>query len=407
MTERLYYTEPRATAFSALVVERLGWNEQPAVVLDRTAFYPTGGGQPHDKGSLNAVPVVDVIHREDDGAVVHVLAGPLEDDQVDGQLDWERRFDLMQQHTGQHILSAAFVECFGANTVGFYLSDDYATLDLDQATLSAEDLAVAEALANAIVFDNLPVAAWFVPEQEVSRLRLRKPLAHKGPVRVVEISDFDSSACGGTHVSATGEIGLIKITRSERRGAETRLEFLCGRRALDDYAAKNTMVMGLAQEFTVGHWELADLLHRQAKELKGVRRELRMARDALLDAQAAVLWSEASIVEGCRIVRGGFSGRSVDDLKHLAQRLIAHPQTVALLASKGEAGGKSYLTFARSDDLDVNMGPLVREACEVIGGRGGGRPNFAQGGGSHGELVGRALDEAIANVAASLSGRAT
>ncbi|HFD39025.1 MAG TPA: alanyl-tRNA editing protein, partial [Anaerolineae bacterium] len=363
MTGRLYYDDAYRTRFQARVVERLEWEGQPAVVLDRTAFYPTGGGQPHDTGALNGVPVVDVVSRQEDEAVVHVLAAPLADEQVVGQVDWARRFDLMQQHTGQHVLSAACVEQLGANTVGFHLSGEYATIDLDRALLTAEDLAGVEEKANAIVFENRLVTTRWVPDEEVADLPLRKPLAHAGPVRVVEVADFDCSACGGTHVRATGEIGLIKITRSERRGAETRLEFLCGHRALADYAAKNALLLNLAAEFTVGHWEIPDLVHRLAAELKETRRELRRSRDALLDAQAEALWQGAAPVGEVRLVRAELEGRPMADLKHLAQRLIEHPRTVALLGSRQPAGETSYLAFARSADLDLPMGDLVREAC--------------------------------------------
>jgi alanyl-tRNA synthetase len=392
MTERIYYGDPYAKAFEARVVERLEWNGHPAVVLDRTAFYPTGGGQPYDTGLLNAVPVLEVVEREGDGAVVHLVGEPLESEQVEGRIDWEHRFDLMQQHTGQHILSAVFVAQLGANTVGFHLSDEYATIDLDQAPLRADDLSRAEAVANDIVFESREVVARFVPDKEIPTLPLRKPVAHKGPVRIVEVQDLDCSACGGTHVQATGEVGLIKITRSERRGTETRVEFLCGKRALSDYAAKNAMVMGLAQEFTIGHWELADLVHRLAEDLKETRRDLRRTRDALLDAEALALWHQAQSVEGFRIVQSHLSRRTPDDIKHLAQRLITHPRTVALLATEGQEGERSYFSFGRSDDLDVHMGNLVSQACEIIGGRGGGRPNFAQGGGPRGDLVPQALD---------------
>jgi alanyl-tRNA synthetase len=401
MTERLYYQDPYRTAFQAGVVESLLWDDQPAIVLDCTAFYPTGGGQPHDVGTLgrpgssDAVTVVDVVEREEDGAVVHILAGPLQAAQVEGQVDWGRRFDLMQQHTGQHILSAAFIEHLQANTVGFHLSDEYATIDLDRAPLSAQELADVEALVNALLFEDRPVAARFVRDEEVAALPLRKPLAHQGPVRVVEIPGYDCSACGGTHVRATGEIGLIKIVRSERRGAETRVEFLCGRRALADYAAKNALVLDLAREFTVGHWELADLVRRLADELKEARRELRRTRDALLDAEAVALWHEGVALAGMRVVKAHLAGRSADDLKHLAQRLAARPGTVALLGAGGSAQEKGFFTFARSDDLDLHMGTLVRLACEAIAGRGGGRPEFAQGGGPRGERVGEALDVAF------------
>ena len=410
MTQRLYYAEPYLTDFTARVVERLKWEQQPAVVLDRTAFYPTGGGQPHDTGALDGVSVVDVIERETDGAVLHVLDEPLEGDEVKGHVHWPRRFDLMQQHTGQHILSAAFVERLEANTVGFHLSDEYATIDIAQAPLSAADLRDVEARANALIFENRSVHAAFVSDADVPSLSLRKPLAHQGPVRIVDIPDFDSSACGGTHVRATGEVGLIKITRSERRGTETRIEFLCGGRALADYEAKNALVMALAQEFTVGYWELTDTVHRLVDELKDTRRELRRTRDALLDAEASVLWNEAEVLElgsgattsRVHIVRAHFFERSLDDLKHLVQRLVVHQATVALLATEAPAGQTSYFTFARSDDLEIDMGRLVREACEAIGGRGGGRPGFAQGGGPGGEHVAPALEAAHRFVRESL-----
>jgi len=236
MTERLHYDDAYLLRFSARVVEHTQWEGRPAVVLDRTAFYATGGGQPHDTGILDGVGVVDVVERESDGAVVHVLAAPLPPGTVDveGEVDRARRLDLTRQHTGQHIISAAFVEVLGANTVSFHLSADYATIDLDRSPLTAEDLARVEDLANEVVMENRPVISRFVSRDELPALTLRKPLAHAGPVRIVEVPGFDCSACGGTHVRATGELGLIKLVRAERRGTESRVEFLCGGRALAD-----------------------------------------------------------------------------------------------------------------------------------------------------------------------------
>ncbi|MEJ2210522.1 MAG: alanyl-tRNA editing protein [Anaerolineae bacterium] len=414
MTDRLYYEDAYLCRFPGRVVETLDWDGRPAVVLDRTAFYPTGGGQPHDTGRLAGAAVIDVVERESDGAVVHILDGPLAaGDEVEGQVNWARRFDLMQQHTGQHLLSAAFVERLGANTVGFHLSDEYATIDLDRAPLSAEELAGVEDLTNQVIFENRPVEARFVPDEEVAHLPLRKPLAHEGPVRIVHVEGFDYSACGGTHVQATGELGLVKIVRSERRGAETRVEFLCGWRALADYGAKNRLLMDLARDFTVGHWEVAELVHRLADEAQDLRRELRTQRDALLDAEAAALWHEAGTVPraGVRLVRADLPGRAPDDLKHLAQRLVTHPRTVALLAASAEPGQNGYLCFACSDDVsggvsadvDLHMGQLVRGAAEAAGGRGGGRPNLAQGGSPQGERLAEALDHAYERVVDALS----
>ncbi len=396
MTERLHYDDASLTRFSARVVEHIEWEGRPAIVLDRTAFYATGGGQPHDTGSLDGVAVVDVVEREVDGAVVHILATPLPAGtaEVQGEVDQARRLDLMQQHTGQHILSAAFVEVLRANTVSFHLSAEYASIDLDRAPLSLEELDRVEDRANAIVFQNRPVVARFVADEELPALPLRKPLAHAGPVRIVEIPGFDCSACGGTHVRASGEVGLCKITRAERRGTESRVEFLCGGRALADYRAKNSLLLDLAREFTVGHRELGDLVHRLDEELKDARRELRAARDALLDAEAAMLLDRGLAAGEAVIVHAHLPNHSPDDLKHLAQRLAARPGTVVLLGS-GEAGQKGSFVFARGAAVELHMGNLVRQACEAIGGRGGGRPEFAQGGGARGEGVAEALRAAL------------
>jgi alanyl-tRNA synthetase len=408
MTHRLYYDDAYLRHFSSQVRESLTWEDRPAVVLNHTAFYPTGGGQPHDTGWLAGIPVIDVIEREADGAVVHVLAQPLVAepgtvvDEVEGEVDWGRRFDLMQQHTGQHVLSAAFVERLEANTVGFHLSDEYATIDLDRASLSIEELADVEKLANRVVFDNRPVVARFVPDEEVPLLPLRKPLAHEGPVRIVQVEGFDHSACGGTHVRATGELGLVKIVRSEGRGSETRVEFLCGWRALADYGAKNQLLMDLAREFTVGHREVGELVHRLAEEAREARRELRTTRDRWLDAQAAALWHGAATVAGVRVVRGNLPGWAPDDLKHLAQRLVENPPVVALLVAGGEQGENGYFCFACSEEVALHMGRLVRQVAEASGGRGGGRPNFAQGGSPQGQRVAEALDMAYRLVTDSL-----
>ncbi|HNS50509.1 MAG TPA: DHHA1 domain-containing protein [Anaerolineae bacterium] len=413
MTERIYYSDPYCRRFAARVVERLEWEGRPALVLDRTAFFPTGGGQPHDEGQLRApghgpVRVVDAVERDGGNAVVHLLSAPLAADEVEGEIDWLRRFDLMQQHSGQHILSSAALESCGANTVSFHLTEELATIDLDRPLLSAEQLAAIEARANQVVFENRPVHARFVGDGELASLRLRKPVSHAGPVRIVEVAEFDCSACGGTHVRAAGEVGLIKITRSERRGTELRVEFLCGGRAQRDYAAKNALVMGLAAEFSVGHWELGDTVRRLSVDLQDARRDLRRAREALLDAEGEALWRDAPEVATTgsgpyRLVKMSWPSRSPDELKHLAQRVIAHPRTAVLLGSGQQAGQPGNLVFARSTDVDVPMGTFLRNACELIGGRGGGRPEFAQGGSPDGSRVAEALATTAAEIQARLA----
>ncbi|MBC7249052.1 MAG: hypothetical protein H5T62_02115 [Anaerolineae bacterium] len=393
LAARLYYTDAYLRAFEAQVIERLAWEGRPAVVLDRTAFYPTSGGQPHDTGDLNGVRVVDVVERETDGAIVHVLEGELPGDNVHGQINWARRFDHMQQHTGQHILSQAFIAALEAETVGFHLGADMSTIDLNRAPLSEEQLAQAETLANEVVFDNKPVHTRFVDKDALAKLPLRKPPQVSGPIRIVEVEGFDWSPCGGTHCRRTGEVGVIKIVRVERRGAETRVHFLCGQRALADYRRKNHLVLDLAARFSVGDWELSDAVERLSEEARLARKQVRALQEQLLEYEAAALLAGAETLAGARVIRRVYADRGIEDIRHLAQRLTAEPNVIALLGC-GNAGNKAQFVFARSADLPHDMNALLRLACKTVGGGGGGRPNFAQGGGPDGARVAEALEVA-------------
>jgi alanyl-tRNA synthetase len=398
MTERLYYADSYCTRFSAYVTEQCTWENRPAVVLDRTVFYPASGGQPADWGTLGGVAVLDVIAREGDSAVVHVLEHTLEcslGDGVEGVIDWSRRFDHMQQHTGQHVLSAAFERLLDADTVGFHLGTEMCTIDINVARLEPAAVTPVEELANRVVWDDRFVGTRFVGPNELAALPLRRPPAVEGLVRIVDIADFDVNPCGGTHVARTGEIGLIKIVRLDYRGDETRVEFLCGERALRDYGSKNEMVTRLANRLTVGSWELDQAVERLQAEGKQLRKELRRARRRLLKVEASEL-AEAAVPlplgghEPCRVVckvwgRTGDSAensveRSPDELRALAQELVQRPDVVAFLAGVGTE--RTHLIFARNSDADevgFDVAALLRDTCAQLGGKGGGRSHLAQG----------------------------
>jgi alanyl-tRNA synthetase len=397
MTKRLYYDDSYRTTFDAHVVEHLVVNDAPAVVLDSTVFYPTSGGQPHDTGTLNGTPVRVVIEREADQAVVHILSpagqgSPLHSgDPVQGSIDWERRFDHMQQHSGQHVLSQAFVQTVDADTVGFHLSAEYSTIDLNRDSLSEREISRAEELANQIVFEDRPVAARFVDPTEVSRLPLRKSAPDKESIRIVQVEGFDWSACGGTHVARSGEIGMIKIVRSERRGAETRITFLCGHRALRHYHALNNLAHELALNLSVGVEELSLAIERLQGEARSARKERDQLRQAMLDYEAQALAGGGQKLGPIQLVSLAFEERDVQEVRRLAAHITERPGRVALLGVKG---GKAQLVFARSADLSYDMRPLLREACRLVGGGGGGSPELAQGGGPHGDRVEDALQRA-------------
>lgn len=375
---RLYYDDAYAREFTARIVERSG----TAVILDRTYFYPTSGGQPNDTGMIGGVPVVDVSARKEDGAVVHTLEREVAADDVECMINWERRFDHMQHHTGQHILSQAFVQVAGANTVGFHLSPDSITIDVDQANISPTAAAAVEVLANEVVWGDRPVTARIVQPDDAEGVRIRKLPEHilTGGLRVIDIDGFDVTACGGTHVARTGEIGTIKILKLEKRGDKTRVEFRCGGRALADYQVKNTVVNTLTADLTCSIGEITGAVARLQEDFKAAQRALKAATAQLIEFEAERLADEAELTKGVRVIKRLFPDRDFGELRVLATALTQKPGMVVLLATGGE---KAQILFARSNDLNADMNTLLKQTLGLIpNGRGGGQPQMAQGGGN-------------------------
>jgi len=378
-TERLYYNDSYTLDFNADVVEHTTFKQRPALVLDRTYFYPEGGGQPSDTGLINGVSVIDVQTREADRAVLHVLDHKLDDPHIEGQIDAARRLDHMQHHSGQHVLSQALSKAVNADTLSVHMSGERMTIDVNRPNLSVEDWLAVEELANQIVLEDRPVRAWFPEPDELASLAIRKMPDVVGKVRIVDVGGFDITACGGTHVARTGEIGLIKVVKFERRGDTTRLEFKCGGRSLRDYRDKNDVINRLVTDMTVGYWELPDAMKRMQDENKALRAELKAAREQLVDAEALVMLPAAVPRGDWRIVTRAFDNRDVNEVKLLAQKLTAQLSVIALL---GIAGEKAQLLFGRAENVTIDMVPLLKKGLSVLGSeRGGGRPNFAQGGG--------------------------
>ncbi|MCA0455960.1 MAG: DHHA1 domain-containing protein [Chloroflexi bacterium] len=400
MTKRLYYNDSYLTGFSAVVTEQTTHKAQPAVILNQTAFYPGSGGQPNDTGLINKVKVVDVVVRDDDAAILHILEDSptlFESGQaVTCVVDWARRFDHMQQHTGQHILTQAFIQTSNAKTVSFHLSPDSVTIDLDMSGLTEKQLQAAEDLANAVIQDDKTVVAAIRQADEQDDVRMRKLPKHivTDGLRVVEIEGYDKTACGGTHVSRTGEIGLLKLIKSEKRGDKTRVEFRCGQRALADYGEKHQVMSGIAAEMNCRFNEVPELVGKLRDELKAAQSALKDLREQLVGYEAERLLNEAPNDKGYKLICASFDGRDAGELRLLASRLAAGENVVALL---GAAGEKSQLIFARSANLMFDMGALLKNAATQLGGRGGGQPAMAQGGGVKANLEQiQALLQAIA-----------
>ena len=307
MTERLYFDDSYLCEWNARIVERTLLEQKAAVILDRSAFYPTGGGQPHDRGEIAGCSVVDVCARED-GAVLHVLAhaAPLADE-VACALDWPRRLDLMQHHSAQHILTQASERELGAATIGFHLTEDNATIDINR-LVEDDQVDAILALANQIVMENRAIhCAWFARD-ELAGVRMRGVGAREW-LRVVNIADFDVTACGGTHVRATGELGLIQITRRQQRGESTRLTFVCGERAFQDYTAKTAILRQLSVAATRPMSKLPAAFARQREEINGLKRQVKRVQSLLIEREVRDLLGAAETIGSLRVLGKVYSYR--------------------------------------------------------------------------------------------------
>ncbi len=370
MTSRLYYTDSYLREFEASVIDSS--HDGRRVYLDRTAFYPTSGGQPHDTGSLGGVEVVDVIDEAE--RIAHLIAAPLPRGPAAGRLDWERRFDHMQQHTGQHLLSAVFADLFGGTTVSVHFGRESSTLDLDLPALEHERLVTAEARANAIVVENRSVEVSF--EQSESAGGLRKASTREGDLRIVTIHDLDRSACGGTHVRATGEIGPILLTGTERVKKQLRVEFVCGNRAVRRARADHDLLSRLAAPLSASPADLPAIFDAQRQELKDSAAARRALEEELDRLRAGELYATATpAASGVRTVLVREERGSVDRLRGLARAVTALPGAVFA----GTLTDPPTVIMATSADTGVDAGRALKTALERLGGRGGGNARVAQG----------------------------
>jgi len=401
LSKRLYYEEPYLQEFKGKILEKVKIDGNPALILDNTCFYPTSGGQPNDLGCIQGVSIVNVI--EDNEKIIHVLKEDVKEeygDTVIGKIDWERRFDHMQQHLGQHILSGALMKLWSAETVSFHLGEEVCTLDISKEKLTEGETKKTEECTNEIIFDNRPVKHYFVEgEEELKRLNLRKLPEKKGKIRIIEVEDFDLSACGGTHCRTTGEVGMIKITKWEKRGEKIRLEFICGRRAWKDYFWKNELTRNISNKLTIKDSELGEAIDRMLEERKEVRKELKVLKDKLQEYEARNLINESSLKDdGIKIVSKIFEDKNFQEVKELVQRIINLDADMVVLAGIKKEGEGAKILFACSRALKYDMNGLIREAGKFIEGRGGGAPNFAQAGGKNAEGIHEALGFALTNL---------
>ena len=372
MTQRLYYTEPYRRSFDATVVAVEASDGRTAVILDQTAFYPTSGGQPHDTGTIGGAAVTDVIDRED-GSIAHIVAGTLRPGEVvTAEIDWARRFDHMQQHTGQHVLSAAFDRLFGVRTESFHMGQLSSTIDLAREVTAAE-IARAEDEANRIVWEDRLVAIRFATAEEAAAMPLRKESGRTGSLRLIDVTDYDLSACGGTHVERTGGIGLIAIGSVEKFKGGSRIEFLCGGRALQRFRMWRGALSAIQKHLSVPPIDMAPAIERMQDDAKAVQRSVRGFQEKLATHEARALLEKGSpIVEAVE-------GWDAQGIKSIAAAITTgDPHAVVALFTTATPV-QAVIARGASSTVDASM--IMKQVASRFGGKGGGKPDLAQGGG--------------------------
>src|ERR1700692_551966 len=403
MTERLYYHDPFLYHFDA-EVRSVVETPRPALILDRTAFYPTSGGQIHDTGWISpagsaAVQLdsakfrVTEVADTEDGHIVHYLEAPLKDIQagtrVRGEVDASRRRDHMQQHSAQHVLSAAFVRLFNMPTVSFHMADDYCSIDLDTPSLTQNQIESAEQLANEIVLENRPVDIRFTTRDEAAALGLRKlSPAERDQLRLIDIRDFDVTACGGTHVAHTGQVGSILLRKSEKVRHGYRVEFVAGQRAVATARRDFSTLSETAGLFSANIYDVPQQARKSLEEIKSLRKQREQSQEDLASAQAGTLLAEIPERNGRRLVVRTFSDRDLNFLKLLGQKLTRQSAVIALL---GTDSPQPAMVFAQSAGQPYDMAALLKQTLAKLGGRGGGSKDLAQGGAPSSEGLAGAL----------------
>jgi alanyl-tRNA synthetase len=375
MTERLYYNDSFLREFEAEVAACIPAGDRWQVLLDRTAFYPTSGGQPHDLGRLNEVGVLEVLDR-DDGELLHVLEGPIALGRVHGTIDWNRRFDHMQQHTGQHLLSAAFNEKFQFATVSFHLGREISTIDIAAPSVVPRHLEEAERRTNEAIMEDRAIQVLYRTAEELVALGVRKKVDREGILRVVEIEGFDRQPCGGTHLARTGQAGMLLIQKCEKQKQNWRIEFVTGFRALAASRSDRHTLSLAAERIGCGMREVPEMLRKIMEEKRAADRgnQKLLERVAIFEAQS-FRQAAPRRSDGVCVVHAVLDDADAKYLRALGAKLSEHRATIAVLAS----GAGGHVVFAGSSDVPDDMSRLLREALAPVSGKGGGTKSFAQG----------------------------
>ncbi|WP_404428883.1 DHHA1 domain-containing protein [Sutcliffiella horikoshii] len=399
--QKLFYQDPYIQTFTTVLTEQ-SQDESGKwyAILEQTAFYPEGGGQPYDTGTLNAQKVIEV--QEINGEIRHYMERPLPETTKDvkGNIDWERRYDHMQQHAGQHLLSAAFEELFAYKTKSFHLGKEVSTIDLDTNELTEQEVLEAETLVNKIILENREIETKWVTHEELSDYPLRKELSVSENIRLVIIPDFDYNGCGGTHPHSTSGVASLKILSLEKQKNKIRVSFVAGNRVLKQLHETQQVVSELSSLLNAPQNGMAEAVTRMLGQSKEQTKELKAMKEKLLEYEAAALVSQTELVSGRIIIKSVLQNRDMAELQSMARKLVSARDDINVFLI-AENAGKLQFVGARGSKTDLNMKSIAKEVFAFINGKGGGRENFVQGGGET-TVTGDKLIEEISRIITSV-----
>jgi len=352
MTEKVYLENPYLRQLEARIVEKKYDNNKYYLITNKTIFYPNlAGGQPGDKGTINGIEVLEAYEDGDD--IIHVLGENIHSDKVKMTIDWNTRFDYMQQHSGQHLLSSVFYKLFNGETIGFYIGKEYVYIDVNIHKISNEEIEKVESFANKIVFSNFSIKTYIVEREDMDKIPVRKNINLNSNIRIVEIDEIDFSPCCGTHVRSTGEIGLIKIRKVEPYKGNIRVEFVCGHRALKDYTWKSSYIRDISNMLSVKDKDVKNKVEKLYKEKENLEKENRKLREKIYKYEAESLFNEGKSYNNVKIIVKKFSNKSIKDIQNISNILRSYENTISLLGAANEE--KMQFVIARNGTLDINL----------------------------------------------------
>lgn len=381
MTEKVYLENPYLKELTAKIINKEYSNSKFYITLNRTIIYPhLSGGQPMDKATINNSKVIDV-YEEDDN-IIHILEDNVSTDTVSLVIDWDTRFDHMQQHTGQHLLSAVIYKLYNANTIGMHIGRDYVYIDVAISKLSEDDVEKIERFANEIIYSNFPIKTYKIDNNDVHSIPLRKPPTVDKNIRIVEIENVDYSPCAGTHLRNIGEVGMVKIRKWEKYKGNTRIEFVCGNRALKDYSLKNHQINNISTLLSSKDIETYNAVDKLYSDYKLLEKELLDTKAELLTYQVKDLIDESYLRNNIRIVQKTLYDFDLKMAKHAVSQILSYSNTICILCIV-ESHSKCHVLMGRSEDLNIDMKEIFDSVIGIINGKGGGTPELVQGGGAN------------------------